>query len=73
MANPPSHPKRVTPAVERLAKEVESSSCCNPKELVMANETLTHYMGIERILTRIAETIDGKLPHGGGWHWHRAK
>jgi len=23
------------------------------------------YMGIERILTRIAETIDGKLPHGG--------
>jgi hypothetical protein len=39
----------------------------------MANETLTHYMGIERILTRIAETIDGKLPHGGGWHWHRAQ
>jgi hypothetical protein len=26
------------------------------------------YMGIERILTRIAETIDGKLPHGEGWH-----
>ena len=25
-------------------------------------------MGIERILTRIAETIDGKLPHGEGWH-----
>jgi hypothetical protein len=26
------------------------------------------YMGIERILTRIAETIDDKLPHGEGWH-----
>ena len=26
------------------------------------------YMGIERILTRIAETIDGKLPRGEGWH-----
>jgi hypothetical protein len=26
------------------------------------------YMGIERILTHIAETIDGKLPHGEGWH-----
>ncbi len=26
------------------------------------------YMGIERILTRIAETIDGKLPQGEGWH-----
>jgi hypothetical protein len=26
------------------------------------------YMGIERILTRIAETIDGTLPHGEGWH-----
>jgi hypothetical protein len=26
------------------------------------------YMGIERILTRIAETIDGGLPHGEGWH-----
>lgn len=26
------------------------------------------YMGIERILTRIAETIDGDLPHGENWH-----
>jgi hypothetical protein len=26
------------------------------------------YMGIERILTRIAETIDGNLPNGENWH-----
>jgi hypothetical protein len=26
------------------------------------------YMGIERILTRIAEMIDGDLPHGENWH-----
>jgi hypothetical protein len=26
------------------------------------------YMGIERILTRIAETIDGSLPRGENWH-----
>jgi hypothetical protein len=26
------------------------------------------YMGIERILTRIAETIDGDFPRGENWH-----
>ena len=26
------------------------------------------YMGIERIMTRIAETIDGGLPQGESWH-----
>ena len=26
------------------------------------------YMGIERILTRIAETIDGSLPRSENWH-----
>lgn len=26
------------------------------------------YMGIERILARIAETIDGSLPHSENWH-----
>lgn len=26
------------------------------------------YSGFERILTHIAETIDGELPHGEDWH-----
>ncbi len=26
------------------------------------------YLGIERILTHIAETIDGDLPRGENWH-----
>jgi hypothetical protein len=26
------------------------------------------YMGIERILSHIAETIDGDFPHGANWH-----
>ena len=26
------------------------------------------YLGVERILTQMAETIDGKLPRGENWH-----
>src|SRR5215207_3510216 len=35
-------PPQLTHTVRCLVKEVELSSCCNPKELSMPNETLTH-------------------------------